>query len=445
MIKPLAVISCPVNTNSGYGARSRDFCKAIIELKKDQYDFIIFAQRWGSTSQGFIEFHPEWHFLKEYLAVGDLTRQPEIFIQITVPNEVQPVGKYNIIITAGIETNICASSWLEGCNKANLVLVSSKHSMDVFKGSSYDKIDNQSRQILEKISLKAPIEVLMEGIRNDVYYQIPREEYSKIDNQIITDLNAIEEKNCFLYGGMWLQGVLGEDRKNTGLLVKSFLETFKNKKNPPALVLKTQGALASYMDRDEILKKIDAIRKTVKGKLPNVYLFHGEISDSEMNLLYNHPKIKCMVTLTKGEGYGRPLLEFSLVKKPIIASGWSGQLDFLDPKFTKLIGGTLTPVHESVGMGDMLLKESLWFSPNLSEVGFALQDMENNYLFYLENAKRQAYKSKTEFSYEKMKEQIGIIFDKYVPKVVPIQLPKKISLPKRDAPKLIVPESLEVK
>ena len=46
-MKPLFIISCPIDTYSGYGARSRDLVKVIIEL--DSYDIKILPQRWGNT------------------------------------------------------------------------------------------------------------------------------------------------------------------------------------------------------------------------------------------------------------------------------------------------------------------------------------------------------------------------------------------------------------
>jgi hypothetical protein len=134
----------------------------------------------------------------------------------------------------------------------------------------------------------------------------------------------------FLYVGHWLRGAIGEDRKNTGLMLKTFLETFKGQKNPPALIMKTMTGPASIMDREEVLRKINEVRKGVGGKLPNVYLVHGDIDDADVNNLYNHPKVKAMINLTKGEGFGRPLLEFTQSKKPVIASNWSGHLDFLN-------------------------------------------------------------------------------------------------------------------
>ena len=51
-----------------------------------------------------------------------------------------------------------------------------------------------------------------------------------------------------------------------------------------------------------------------------MYILHGEFTDSEMNSLYNHPKIKCMVSTTHGEGYGRPLQEATMTGLPVLAS-----------------------------------------------------------------------------------------------------------------------------
>jgi glycosyltransferase involved in cell wall biosynthesis len=189
------------------------------------------------------------------------------------------------------------------------------------------------------------------------------------------------------------------------------------------------------MDREEILKKIKQILKTVNSKnVPNVYLLHGEFTDVEMNELYNHSKVKAMVSLTKGEGFGRPLLEFSLTKKPIITTGWSGHMDFLNPDFVNLIQGQLTNVHESAA-NQFLLKDSQWFSADHGQVGYFLKDVFENYKNYTDKAKRQAYYSKSNFSWDKMKEKIDTILTDNIPefpKEVSLKLPslKKIEMPK---------------
>ena len=78
-----------------------------------------------------------------------------------------------------------------------------------------------------------------------------------------------------------------------------------------------------------------------------------------MNEIYNHSKVKAMVNLTKGEGFGRPLLEFSVFKKPIIASGWSGHIDFLNREFVSLIEGRLQPIHSSAVVENILVKTTV--------------------------------------------------------------------------------------
>jgi glycosyltransferase involved in cell wall biosynthesis len=155
-----------------------------------------------------------------------------------------------------------------------------------------------------------------------------------------------------------------------------------------------------------------------------------------MNELYNNPKVKAMVNLTKGEGFGRPLLEFTLTKKPLVTTGWSGQIDFLNPGFTNLIGGQLTNVHPSAA-NQWLLADSQWFSPDHGQVGYFLKDVFENYKNYTEKAKRQAFYSKTNFSWEKMKEKVDNILSSSIPefpKEVALKLPqiKKIELPKKE-------------
>lgn len=424
MNKPTVVVSCPIDTYSGYGARARDFVQSIIDL--DKYDVKILPQRWGSTRFGYLKDHNNESLASR--VIPQLTAQPDIWIQITVPNEFQKVGKYNIGVTAGIETTLCDGSWIEGCNRMDLVLVSAQHAKKVFEESKFNMQDNQTGQVTGHLALTTKVEVVFEGA--DV------EKYTPLAFPTKIDLSDIDEQFCFLTIGHWLPGVLGEDRKNIGYTIKAFLETFKNKKNAPGLILKVQaGSGTSIMDREEVLNKIDAIRQTVKGKLPNVYLLHGDMTDAEVNELYNHTKVKAMISLTKGEGFGRPLLEFSLINKPIIASGWSGHTDFLDNQFTKQIGGTLTNVHPSAAIDRMILQESQWFRPDDALTGRALKDVFEDYKTYKELAKRQGYKSRTEFSYEKMRETLDTLLTQYVPefpKQVQLKLPtlKKIELPK---------------
>ncbi len=414
MNKPRFVISCPFDTYSGYGARSRDIVKAIIEL--DKYNVQLLPQRWGATAWGFCKDHPEWEFLLNYKVPQDWNKtQPDIWMQITIPNEFQAVGKYNIGCTAGIESTACKPEWVEGLNRMNMNWGSSNHTKEVFKSMAFEKKDKNTNQLIGKVTLTKPMHVVFEGADLDVYKPI------KSKNTI--DLSNIKENFNYLFVGHWMQGEIGHDRKNVGFLIKAFFEIFKNKKTKPGLILKTSIGVDSYMGRDTILKKIKEIRKSVNSTdLPNIYLISGEFNNSEMNELYNHSKIKSMVSLTKGEGFGRPLLEFSLTGKPIIATNFSGHTDFLNKNFTTLLPGELESVHKSAA-NQWLIPESQWFKVSSSHVGHSLQDMFQNYKKFKVKSKQQAKYSASNFSFDGMKKLISNILEANIP-----EFPKQMDL-----------------
>ena len=184
MNKPRFVISCPFDTYSGYGARSRDIVKAIIEL--DKYNVQLLPQRWGATTWGFCKDHPEWEFLLNYKVSQDWNKtQPDIWMQITIPNEFQAVGKYNIGCTAGIESTACKPEWVEGLNRMDMNWGSSRHTKEVFKSMAFEKKDKNTNQLIGKVTLTKPMHIVFEGADLDVYKPI------KSKNSI--DLSNIKE------------------------------------------------------------------------------------------------------------------------------------------------------------------------------------------------------------------------------------------------------------
>ena len=427
-MKPLFAISCPIDTFSGYGARSRDIVLSLI--KSGKYDVKVLSQRWGNTPFGFLqENNPDHKLMLDCIQqTPQLPRQPDIWAQITVPNEFQPIGKFNIGITAGIETTLCAAQWIEGMNRMNLNLVSSEHAKKVFQDSRFERRNQQTQQVEDIIELKSLVEVLFEGVDLSKYKAIDLNPNS----QILEILNEVPETFCYLFVGHWIKGDQGEDRKDISGLIKTFLETFKNQKVRPALVIKTSSATSSIMDREDILDKIRNIEATVEGDLPSIYLLHGDLTDEEVNELYNHPKVKAFVSFTKGEGYGRPLLEASLTAKPVLATNWSGHIDFLSADMSVLLPGQLKQIHPSAVVQDMLIPESSWFTVDYKAAADKLKDVYKNYKKYTDGAKRQAYRSRTEFSLDKMSEKLINILDTKVPVKVEFKLPqlKKIELPK---------------
>ena len=427
MSKPRFVISCPFDTYSGYGARSRDIVKAIIEL--DKYEVQLLPQRWGETAWNFCLDHPEWEFLLKHTVPQNWQQtQPDIWAQITIPNEFQPLGKYNIGLTAGIESTACKAEWIQGLNRMDMNWVSSNFAKNTFEAMTYEKKDSRTNQIVEQVKLNKPIEVIFEGVDITTYKPLKSSEIKNID------LSTIKEDFCYLFVGHWMHGAFGHDRKNVGLLVKSFYDAFKNKIGKrPALILKASTGAATYLSRDAILDRIKTIKDVYgKTKLPNIYVLSGELDDNEINELYNHPKIKAMVSFTKGEGFGRPLLEFSTTGKPIIASGWSGHMDFLNPQYNVLLPGELENVHPSAA-NDWLIKEAQWFKLSSQHAISSLKEVFKHYKQYLKRSKKQRYHAIKNYSWEKMKELVDIKLDNNLP-----QFAKKVELkiPTLNIPKL---------
>ena len=379
MSKPIMLIQAPVATRSGYGNHSRDLIESLIHM--DKFDIKISSLRWGDCPMNALDENNSVHqeILKRIIGPQNpLTQQPDVNVEIRVPNEFQPVGKYNIGITAGMETTLVSPEWIEGCNRMDLIIVPSHHSKRTFIQSSWDKMQdiNGQKQKVGEMRVEKPIEVLFEGADSNIYKKT-----KDIPETIKPTLDSIKENFCFLYVGHWLKGDLGQDRKDTGMLVKVFLETFKNKENPPALVMKTSGASFSIMDRDELFRKIESIKSSIEGadKLPPIYILHGDLSDEEMNGLYNHPKMKVCPTFTKGEGFGRPLLEATFADKLVVASNWSGQCDFLDSSLSVMLPGKLNNVHESSAWDKVILKESQWFTVDYGYASKTLLDVWKNY------------------------------------------------------------------
>lgn len=438
-MKPFIVVQGPVATRSGYGNHTRDLVTSLIRSEK--YEIQIISLPWGSTpSDALKPDNPDHEAIIKCIATQNITRRPDVFIQVSVPNEFQPMGKYNIGVTAGIETNQVSPEFLEGANRMDLLVTTSEHSKEGFVKTTYDAVDKNTNQKTGELKLEKPIEVLFEGIDTDVYTKT-----NKLAETVITEMSQVKEDFCYLFVGHWLKGNLGHDRKDVGMLVKVFAETFKNKsaRNRPALILKTSSATFSIIDREEITNKIQSILQPYGNKAPNVYLLHGDLTDSEMNSLYNHPKIKAMVSFTKGEGFGRPLLEFTATGKPVIASGWSGHVDFLKD-YSILLPGNVNEIDASAA-DKFLLKGSKWFTVDYGYAMRILKDMTENYKKYLDNARKQMTHTKKNFTLDVMADQFVAMVDKGlagIPQQMELKLPK---LKKVDeTPKLKLPKLKKV-
>jgi len=430
MNKPLVLVTAPIETRSGYGNHARDICQSLIET--DKYDVRIQSVRWGSTPPTALEKDNPIHqeIEKRILRQPSMEKQPDLHLHIVIPNEFQPIGKKNIGMTAGIEHTLPPANWVEGCNRMDMTIFTSEFSRDSFKNIEYDKLDNKTKQPVGKLKMDKPAEVLFEGADPEIY-----KETKIMSDDLKKQFSNIKEDFCFLFVGHWLGGNLGEDRKDIGMLLKVFYTLFKNHKNPPALILKTSGANFSVIDRNEIMKKINQVKQTINAsKLPNVYLLHGDLTDEEMNQMYNHPKVKAHITFTHGEGFGRPLLEASFSGKPIIAPVSTGQADFLDKDYTVEIPHAMTKVPRSAFPDGYTDDAAEWSTVNYGIAGKMMKDVFENYGKYKLKAKKQMIVNRETFSHKAMTEKLVSIVDKFiesVPQQVKLKLPSLKAEPKK--------------
>jgi len=415
-MKPTLVFQAPVATRSGYGDHARDLLHSLYKL--DKFEIKVISTRWGNTPMDALNYeNPFQKWIVDNIIPG-IQQKPDIYIQITVPNEFQPMGFYNIGITAAIETTHSPLDWVHGCNRMDLIIVPSEHSKKSLVDSVYNEADNNTKQIIKQHRIEKPVEILFEGFNESFGTDIVAH---------VSELDSIKEDFAFLFVGHWLRGDLGEDRKNVGMMIKTFAMAFKNEKKKPALILKTSSAGFSVIDRETTIKKIREVLGKDYGQVP-VYLLHGDLTESEMNGLYEHPKVKAMLNFTKGEGFGRPLLEFSLTGKPVIVSNWSGHLDFLK-NGAVLLEGELKEVHESAA-DQFLLKEARWFNINITKALVKIKDVYKNYDKYKIEAFQLGKQNKQNFSLEKMTKVFDNILNQYgiytkaQPKFQQLQLPK---------------------
>lgn len=429
-MKKLVVMVAPFSTRSGYGDHARSIFYSIMD--REDIDIKCIDVKWGSTPRNHLRPEVLRHkkLLSTFTSQQEIKQQPDVYIDIRIPNEFGTGGKFNIGITAGVETNVVSPEFLAGMNNMNLNIVPSEFTANTFKNCSYDQMKDMpdgTKQKTGVVNLQKPISVLFEGVDTTVYKPLTEGE---IKSQFTDDLNdLIKENFAYLHVGQWTKGKYGEDRKNIPLMIKCFVQAFANKPNPPALVLKTSGADFSILDREDTIKNIKQIKSQFSSAdiLPSIYLIHGDLTIEEMSYLYNNPKIKCFISCTHGEGFGRPLLEASCCGLPIIASKWSGHMDFLDESDSLLIEGQLKEVAESQIWKPIIVKPSKWFNVHEADVIRKIRMFHKKYKILNKKGKRLGKKNHREFSLEKMAIKFNGILDnvlKQIPSAMSLKLPK---------------------
>ena len=429
-MKKLVVMCAPFSTRSGYGDHARSIYYSIMD--RDDIDIKCLDVRWGTTPRNHLNPEVPRHkkLLDCFVDFEELKEQPDVYIDIRIPNEFANPGKFNIGITAGVETDVVSPEFLAGMNNMNLNIVPSTFTAATFKKCSYDQVEDMpdgQKQKTGDVKLDKPIEVLFEGADTDVYHPMDKYEIKSDFTNELTEL--IKEDFAYLHVGQWTKGNFGEDRKNIPLMIKCFLETFSNVPNPPALVLKISGANFSILDNYQTVKGINEIKEKFLHveSLPNIYLVHGDLTIQEMAILYNHPKIRAFITCTHGEGFGRPMLEASCCDLPVIASKWSGHMDFLTDSDSLLINGFLKEVPKSALWKPIIVEPGKWFNVNEADVKRKLRTFYKKHKLIERKARRLGKNNRRKYSLNKMAEKFNKILDNVlasIPSSVNLKLPK---------------------
>ena len=428
-MKKSVIMCAPFNTRSGYGDHARSIYYSIMD--RDDVDIKCVDVKWGTTPRNHLNPEVPRHkkLLDSFISPGDIKVQPDVYIDIRIPNEFQNPGKFNIGITAGVETDVVSAEFLMGCNKMNLIIVPSNFTAETFKRCHYDKnqeVDGEQQKV-GQVELERPIEVLFEGVDTEVYKPLNS---SEIKSDFTDELNnLLKEDFVYLHVGQLTRGKYGEDRKNIPLMIKCFLQAFTNNPNPPALLLKTNGANFSVLDRKETIARIEEIKNKFSeaDTIPNVYLIHGDLTIKEMAMLYNNPKIKGFVSCTHGEGFGRPLLEASCCGLPVIASKWSGQMDFLNDKESLMINGHLGEIPDSQVWEPIVVKPGQWYNVNEADVIRKFRMFHKKFRIINKKGKRLGRTNHRKFSLTNMAKKFNSTLDeilKSIPNPVALNLPK---------------------
>lgn len=370
-MKKSLLFKAPVLTSSGYGVHSRQILKEL--LASGKYDVSVKCLTWGNTSILYDEdeFFDNIRSLSNKYDMEQQQQAPpkqyDVSVQVTIPNEFERCAKLNIGITAGIEVDLVSPEWIKKANsEVDVLIVPSKHSKDVFEGSGYkDQAGNELR-------LNKPALLANEGFDPEFYNTEPEEAESRFNAPF-----------NFLFVGLGIGSDLGQERKNTSCLIKWFCETFKDREDV-GLVLKTGIVNNSLIDFEHTKAKISELKKLAgAGKFPEIQLVHGRLTDKEMSQLYKDKNVKCFISLTHGEGFGLPLLEAAACGLPVMATNWSGHLDFLkmpDGKksFVEL-DFEMTPVPESSIWKGVIEQGTNWASVKEDDVKLKMRKVVASY------------------------------------------------------------------
>lgn len=394
-MKKKLLVSGPVLVSAGYGEQSR-FALRALRSREDLFDIYLTPTSWGQC--GWIHEDSEeraWIdslIMKtvQYTQISNNQPQYDMSLQITIPNEWKKVAPINVGYTAGIETNKISPHWINPSNQMDKIIVVSNFAKKGFENGVYTATDQATGQQIPNYKVNTPIEV--------VNYASRKIERVELDLNLTTDFN-------------FLVVAQAGPRKNLANTIKWFVEEFKN--DNVGLICKTHLGGSSQIDREAITNNLKQILEQHKDRKCKVYLLHGDMSEGEMTSLYTHPKVKALVSLSHGEGFGLPLFEAAGWGLPVITTEWSGHTDFMycpnkegkvKPHFAR-VDFTLGPVQPEAIWEGVIEKDTMWSFPNGNSAKSEMRAIYKDWDRYRGQAKRLALHIEKEFAQEKIYER----------------------------------------
>lgn len=385
------LINAPILSRSGYGEMAR-FALQALRQHEDKFDIYVNALNWGQT--GFIfEETEEYNYItqlriktEQYVKLSGGNPQFDVSLQITIPNEWKKMAPINIGYTAGIETTHVSPAWLEPSQQMDKIIVISEHAKHTFENTVFG--DDKGNHF----KITVPIEV--------VHFPWKQVQDANIDLDLSSEFN-------FLTVNQW------GPRKNIEGLISAFIDEFRDE--DVGLVIKTNKAADSQMDKTIVDQQLTQLVASKGPKKCKVHLIHGTLTEKEMHGLYKHPKIKAFVTATHGEGFGLPIFEAVNEEMPIIATNWSGHLDFLSgldkdgelkPMFAK-IDYQIKPIQEQFVWAGVMEKGTGWAYPEVSSIRTRMREVYKDYPRFKSWSKKVSAYNKDKFEQQK-------IFDRFI-------------------------------
>ena len=380
------LVRAPLLTNSGYGVHSRQvFSWLLSESKKRNFEIDVECLNWGNCSWVIDEKKSNGLIGEIMKRSKPLQESYDVTFQVQLPDEWDPsLGKFNVGITAAVESDKCNPTWIDACNKMDHVIVPSTFTKNVLKRSG--------------ILLKS-INVVPEW-----YHETIDEEIKEIDLNLTTSFN-------FLTIGMLTHTDPTQDRKNLVNTVSLLCKKFKDDKNV-GIVVKTCLGKTSAFDRKKTREYFSQIAAAAKGSsdYPKIYLLHGDMTKTELAALYKNKDISCYVTLTRAEGYGLPIVEAAASGLPIIATNYSGHLEFMKRQPFLRVDYSLTNIPEKKIDNRIFVKGTKWAEPSKESYFTKLHDVYYNYEYHKNNAMEVSKHIKENFSKNAIVQEYNKLF-----------------------------------